>query len=109
MMTKADTCEYFAAARIILRDVYGVGINYFYDDLTFESQLFIEVLGILNEQTVEFVNNSNEMVFIIEWSDVLEINNDIIDTRNGLKWFDISDIAKDSSISNLTVSLVSRY
>ena len=49
MMTKGDVGEYFAAARIILRDIYGVAMNYFYEDLTFENELFIQILGILNE------------------------------------------------------------
>ena len=49
MMTETDVCEYFTAVRVILRDIYGVGINYFYHDLTFKSELFMQILGILNE------------------------------------------------------------
>jgi len=82
MMTKGDVSEYFAAARIMIRDIYGVAMNYFYDEFTFESELFMQMLGILNEKTIEFVNNSDQIVFIIEWNDIFETNSQMIDTRN---------------------------
>jgi len=49
MMTKTDPCEYFTAARVILRDLFGVAMNYFYDDLTYENELFTSTLEVLNQ------------------------------------------------------------